>query len=359
MAYHISIEKTRNSKISTVDFNNIPFGKVFADHMFIADFDGRQWKNFEIRPLERIPLHPATMAWHYGQAIFEGMKASISSEGVPLLFRPEDHARRLNVSASRMCMPEFPEDLFVEALSKLVWLDRDWIPRNEESALYIRPVMMATDEFVGVRSSDTFKLMIMNLPSGPYYAKPVSLLVEEKYVRAVDGGVGEAKAAGNYGASLYPTKLAKQKGYDQVIWMDAHEFKYVQEVGTMNIFFVLKDKVITPNLSGTILRGITRESLITLLQEKGYTVEERPVTMEEIAAAHDSGQLLEAFGAGTAAVVANVDRIGYKGRDLIMSPENWNLSQSLKAEINGIRSGRLQDTHGWIHPVLLEEAVMV
>lgn len=204
--------------------------------MFVADYDGTQWKNFEICPIERIPFHPATMAWHYGQAIFEGMKASISDDGTPLLFRPEDHAHRLNVSAERMCMPTFPEDIFVDALSQLVNLDKAWIPSDEESALYIRPVMMATDEFVGVRSSDTFKLMIMTLPSGPYYNKPVGLLVEEHYVRACDGGVGEAKAAGNYGGSLYPTKLAKEKGYDQVMWMDGKEFKYVQEVGTMNIF---------------------------------------------------------------------------------------------------------------------------
>ncbi|MBP8724592.1 MAG: branched-chain amino acid aminotransferase [Saprospiraceae bacterium] len=359
MDYKISIERTKHSRLAEVDFNNIPFGKVFADHMFVADFDGKQWNNFSIRPLERLPFHPATMAWHYGQAIFEGMKASVSTEGIPLLFRPEDHARRFNTSAQRMCMPAFPTDLFVEALSRLVWLDRDWIPRNEESALYIRPVMMATDEFVGVRSSDTFKMMIMNLPSGPYYAKPVSLLVEEKYVRAVDGGVGEAKAAGNYGASLYPTKLAKEKGYDQVIWMDAHEFKYIQEVGTMNIFFVLKGRVVTPNLSGTILKGITRDSLITLMREKGYTVEERPVTMEEILAAYKKGDLLEAFGAGTAAVVAHVDRIGYKGEDLLLDQRNWELSRSLKEEINGIRSGRIQDRHGWIHPVIVEESVAV
>ena len=230
-------------------------------------------------------------------------------------------------------------------------LDKAWIPSDEESALYIRPVMMATDEFVGVRSSDTFKLMIMTLPSGPYYNKPVGLLVEEHYVRACDGGVGEAKAAGNYGGSLYPTKLAKEKGYDQVMWMDGKEFKYVQEVGTMNIFFVLKDVVLTPNLSGTILKGITRDSIIHLLKEKGYSVEERPVSMEEIAIAYDRGQLLEVFGAGTAAVVANVNRIGYKGRDLTLLPQNWTLSKELKTEINGIRKGRIADTHNWILPV--------
>lgn len=218
---------------------------------------------------------------------------------------------------------------------------------------------MATDEFVGVRSSDTYKLMIMNLPSGPYYNKPVSLLVEEKYVRAVDGGVGEAKAAGNYGAALYPTKLAKDKGYDQVMWMDAHEFKYVQEVGTMNIFFVLNDVVLTPNLSGTILQGITRDSIITLLKEKGYKVEERPVSMEEIYDAYTKKQLVEVFGAGTAAVVANVNRIGYKNHELLFDKSQWELSTMLKNEINGIRKGRIVDTHGWILPINVEQEVTV
>ncbi len=359
MDHKIKITRTHQSRISEVDFNNIPFGKVFADHMFIADFDGQQWKNFEIRPLERIPFHPATMAWHYGQAIFEGMKASITDDGTPLLFRPYDHADRLNVSAHRMCMPKFPTDLFVEALSQLIYLDKNWIPKGEDCALYIRPVMMATDEFVGVRSSDTFKLMIMNLPSGPYYNKPVSLLVEEHYVRAVDGGVGEAKAAGNYGAALYPTKLAKDKGYDQVMWMDAHEFKYVQEVGTMNIFFVLKDRVLTPNLSGTILQGITRDSIITLLKDKGYSVEERPVSMEEIDAAYRKNELVEVFGAGTAAVIANVNRIGYKNNDLLFDASHWSLSTELKNEINGIRKGRIVDTHNWILPISIGQEVTV
>ncbi len=348
----INIRLTDHSRIHELDFNNIPFGKVFADHMFIADYDGHQWKNMEICPLHKIPLHPATMAWHYGQAIFEGMKAGINDDNMPLLFRPYDHGKRLNRSALRMCMPEFPTDVFVDALKELVWIDRNWIPKEEESALYIRPVMMATDEFVGVKSSDTFKLMIMNLPSGPYYNKPVSLYVAQKYVRAAEGGVGFAKAAGNYGASLYPTKLAKEKGYDQMMWMDAKEFKYVQEVGTMNIFFVLKDVILTPDLkSGTILDGITRASVIQLLQEKSYKVEERPVSMEEIYKAHQEGTLLEVFGTGTAAVIANVDRIGYHGTDLHLNPEHWGLSQMIKSEINGIRKGRIKDTHQWIVPV--------
>ncbi|MBK9272138.1 MAG: branched-chain amino acid aminotransferase [Saprospiraceae bacterium] len=350
----IKIRRAPESRIAELDFNNIPFGRIFTDHMFVADFDGQQWINMEICPLQRLPFHPATMAWHYGQAIFEGMKASIDEDGNPLLFRPIDHAKRLNVSARRMCMPEFPEELFVKALSKLILLDKAWIPKNEESALYIRPVMMATDEFVGVRSSDHFKMMIMCLPSGPYYSKPVSLLVEEKYVRACDGGVGEAKAAGNYGASLYPAKLAKQKGYDQVMWMDAKEFKYVQEVGTMNIFFVIDGVAITPNLSGTILKGITRDSLITLLREKGIPVEERPLSISEIHEAYQKGKLQEVFGAGTAAVVASVNRIGYKGEDMLLNPDEYKISPMLKSEINGIRKGRIPDTHHWIYPVYSE-----
>ncbi|MBL0260011.1 MAG: branched-chain amino acid aminotransferase [Saprospiraceae bacterium] len=353
----ITVRQTTHSRIGELDFSNIPFGKVFSDHMFVADYDGVQWKNFEIRPLERIPLHPATMAWHYGQAIFEGMKAGISDEGVPLLYRPQDHLHRLNASARRMCMPEFPEDIFIEALEQLVYLDKAWIPQEAESALYIRPVMMATDEFVGVRSSDTFKMMIMCLPSGPYYNKPIGLLVEEHFVRAAEGGVGEAKAAGNYGASLYPAKIAKEKGYDQVMWMDAKEFKYIQEVGTMNIFFVLDDLILTPNLSGTILKGITRDSIITLLKDEGYRVEERPVSMEEIEKAFDSGKLKEVFGSGTAAVVAQVAKIGYNGRDLVLDLNTNKVSTHMKHLINQIRKGRITDKHHWISPIKLPALV--
>ena len=216
---------------------------------------------------------------------------------------------------------------------------------------------MATDEFVGVRSSDTFKMMIMCLPSGPYYNKPIGLLVEEHFVRAAEGGVGEAKAAGNYGASLYPAKIAKEKGYDQVMWMDAKEFKYIQEVGTMNIFFVLDDLILTPNLSGTILKGITRDSIITLLKDEGYRVEERPVSMEEIEKAYDSGKLKEVFGSGTAAVVAQVAKIGYNGRDLVLDLNTNKVSTHMKHLINQIRKGRITDKHHWISPIKLPALV--
>lgn len=351
MKYDISIQRTENSRLNTVDFDNIPFGRVFADHMFVADYKGGEWKDLRIVPFEKIPAHPGMMAWHYGQAIFEGMKASKSGEGTPFLFRPELHAARFNNSAKRMCMPEIPEDLFLTGLHTLVSLDEAWIPPKEGSALYIRPLMIATDEFIGVKPSETYKFLIMCLPVGPYYSKPVSLLVEEKYVRAAPGGVGEAKTAGNYAAALYPSKLANEKGYDQVMWMDAREFKYVQEVGTMNIFFVIDGKVVTPEAGGTILRGITRKSIITILKDKGYDVEERPVSIDEVVEMYNAGKLTEVFGSGTAAIVANVSRIGFRGEDMEFDPANWTISQMVKKEINGMRSGAIDDKYGWIVPV--------
>lgn len=351
MSYDITVQRSQQSQINTVDFDNIPFGRVFSDHMFVADYKDGVWTNCQIKPFDKILMHPGMLALHYGQAIFEGMKASKSESGTPFLFRPEMHARRMNASAARMCMPDIPEDLFLEALYKLVALEKDWIPEQTGSALYIRPLMVATDEFIGVRASDTYKFIIMCLPVGPYYEKPVSLLVEEKYVRAAPGGVGSAKAAGNYAASLYPAQLAKAKGYDQIMWMDAREFKYVQEVGTMNIFFVIDGKVVTPEAGGTILRGITRDSVITILRDKGYVVEERPLSIDEILKKHKNGKLTEVFGTGTAAIVANVSHIGYRGTDLKLDPSKWKISQLAKDTINGLRNGTIEDTYGWIVPV--------
>ncbi|MCO6486499.1 MAG: branched-chain amino acid aminotransferase [Saprospiraceae bacterium] len=358
MKYDIKVTRAETTRIGTVDFSNIPFGRVFSDHMFMADYKDGTWQNFQILPFGPISIHPACMAIHYGQSIFEGMKASRKSDGTPCLFRPEKHATRLNVSAYRMCMPEFPEDLFLEAIHTLVSLDREWIPQDEGSALYIRPFMFANGEFFGVRPSNSYKFVIFTGPVGPYYPKPVSLLAEEKYVRAAMGGAGEAKAAGNYGAALLPAKLAQEQGFDQVLWLDAREFKYAQEVGTMNIFFVIDGKVITPATLGTILKGITRESIIQILRDKGYTVEERRISIDEIVEAFQAGKLQEAFGSGTAAVVSHVERIKYK--DLIMQlppMEDRHIGELAKAEINGMRSGRIPDPYGWLIPV--QEEVMV
>lgn len=348
MALSINISPTQNSNLSSVDFNNIPFGQVFSDHMFVADYIDGKWTNCEIKALEPFMVHPGNLAWHYGQSIFEGMKATATSDGTPLLMRPEQHIRRLNNSAKRMCMPEFPEDLFLEALDKLVWLDREWIPKEKGSALYIRPLMIAMDEALGVRPSDKYKLLIFTLPVGPYYDKPVSLLAEDHYVRAADGGVGEAKTAGNYAASLYPAKLAKEKGYDQIMWMDAKEFKYIQEVGTMNIFFVIDGKIFTPAAGGTILRGITRDSVLHILKDEGYEIVEAPLHIDKVVEAHKAGKLQEVFGTGTAAVVANVYKFAYEGTDYNLNVDDYKISPFLKRYIEDLRSGEREDKFGWI-----------
>ncbi|MFN7117464.1 MAG: branched-chain amino acid aminotransferase [Saprospiraceae bacterium] len=360
MTSTIKITRTQHSRLPNTDLTNVPFGKFFSDHMFIADFNGKEWVNARIEPFGPLHLHPATLALHYGQAIFEGMKASKSFDGRPLLFRPEMHARRINASAHRLSMPEFPEDLFLDAVSQLVAVDRDWIPTSEGSALYLRPLMIATDEFIGVRPSQHYSFIIFTCPVGPYYAKPVRLWVEQEYVRAVNGGTGEAKAAGNYAGALYPTKLAQDRGYDQVMWMDAHEFKYIQEVGTMNIFFVIGDKIITPATDGAILRGITRDSFLKILREKGYKVEERPISIDEVVAAYQAGQLKEAFGAGTAAVVSHVEAIGYQDIVMELPPiHTREIGDMLHAEINGLRDGTIEDTYGWIVPVNILETSKV
>jgi branched-chain amino acid aminotransferase len=302
--------------------------------------------------LQDFVLHPATMALHYGQALFEGMKAAKTRDGQPVLFRPEMHAQRLNASARRLCMPELPEDLFIEAVQRLVALDANWIPQQEESALYIRPGMFATDAFVGVRPSKSYCFYIINSPVGPYYSHPVRLCAETHYVRAIRGGVGEAKVAGNYAAALLPTQIAQEKGFDQVMWLDGLNFEYIQEVGTMNIFFVIDGKVVTPETDGAILKGITRDSIIHLLQDHGYEVEVRPLSIHEVVEAYQAGKLQECFGSGTAAVVSHVSEIAYGDLLMHLPPiESRKVGDFAKAEINGIRSGLLPDPYGWVVPV--------
>ena len=360
MKHTISLTKTEKSKLSGVDFNNIPFGRHFSDHIFIADFDGEKWGNARIEPFANFSIHPACMALHYGQSIFEGMKATKTLDGQPMLFRPEMHAARMNASARRMCMPEIPESLFLQGLDALVGLDADWIPPQEGSALYIRPLMFANDEFIGVRPSAKYKFIIMTGPVGPYYPKPVRLMAENHFVRAVNGSTGEAKAAGNYAGAMLPTKIAQEKGFDQVMWLESPEFKNIQEVGTMNIFFVINGVTITPITDGAILKGITRDSILTLLRDEGYPVEVRRITMDELIAAYKAGTLQEVFGAGTAAVVSHVSHIQYDDLLMELPPvEGRKISNWVKDHIDGLRSGRFKDTHGWVVPVGVyqEEAV--
>jgi len=355
--HSISIDRVPVSNLKNIDLNNTPFGRVFTDHMFTADYIDGQWTNLNIGPVVDFCIHPGNLTLHYAQSIFEGMKVCNDDNGTPLLLRHDMHIKRLNRSAERMCMPIVPESLFEDALRLLVSLEKDWIPSKPGSALYVRPYMFATDEFIGVAASETYKFVILTLPVGPYYDKPVNLKAETEFVRAAPGGVGDAKTSGNYAASIYPAKKAKEQGYDQVLWLDGKEFKYVQEVGTMNIFFVIGETVITPAFNGAILHGITRDSIIHILRDEGYTVEERNVSIDEVIEAHQRGELKEVFGTGTAAVVSPVKNIGYKGTDYAIDVDAFKIAPFAKDYIAKVRRGQIEDTRGWI--VRVEDAVTV
>ncbi len=343
----LKITTVEKSTRSEVDFSQLSFGKAFSDHMYVADYKDGKWQDKRIEPFGNFQVHPANIAWHYGQAIFEGMKATRHMDGTPMLFRPEMHSDRINLSADRLAMPNFPKADFMEAVYEIVKLEKDWIPKEEGSALYLRPYMIAMDEFIGVQISQTYKFVIFCCPVGPYYSKPLKLKADDHYIRAAVGGTGEAKAAGNYAGSLLPTKLAKDEGFDQIMWLDANERHYIQEVGTMNIFFVFGNTVVTPSTDGAILKGITRNSLVHILKEKGYKVEERPISINEVMIGAKRGELTEVFGSGTAAVVANVKGIGYKGEMANFDIDSYKVAPLLKDAINGIRSGRLEDKHNW------------
>jgi branched-chain amino acid aminotransferase len=358
MSTAIKVQRIGASNINKIDFSNLPFGAHFSDHVFIADYKNGVWKNFRIEPFGNLSLSPSAMALHYGQAIFEGMKATKTKEGIPFLFRPEEHAKRLNRSANRMCMPILPEEVFLDALQALIYLDRDWIPNIAGSSLYIRPFMFATDPFLGVRPANEYTFMIITCPVGPYYANPVSLLAETTYVRAIKGGTGEAKAAGNYAASLLPAKLAQEKGYDQVMWLDGHSFEEIQEVGTMNLMFVINNKVITPLPDGAILKGITRDTILKILQYKHIPYEERVLTISEVMEAGSNGTLKEVFGVGTAAVVVPVKTLTYKDKTIQVPLQSENsISFMLKKEIEDLRAGLVEDRAGWLVPIIGINAV--
>src|SRR6188768_710429 len=306
----INITKAGRSKIQDINLENMPFGHYFTDHMLEADFEGDEWKNIEIKPYQPFLMSPSAAVFHYGQAIFEGIKAYKNQNGDAFIFRPYDNFKRFNISAERMQMPTVPEELFIEGMKKLIDIDKNWIPQKHDHSLYIRPVMFSSDEIIGVRPSENYKFFIILSPTGPYYAAPMRIYVEEKYVRAVEGGVGYAKTSGNYAAAMYPTAQAKKQGYDQVLWMDALEHKYVQECGTMNVFFIIAGKAITPNLEdGTILAGVTRDSVIQVLKDMGVTVEERPLSIDEILDAYKNGNLQEVFGTGTAATISMIKEL--------------------------------------------------
>jgi branched-chain amino acid aminotransferase len=353
MSYKIKVKLTETSRLAGLDFNNIPFGKTFSDHMFIVDYADGEWRDAQIVPFGNTSLHPANLAIHYGQSFFEGMKASKMLDGTPALFRTDMHIQRLNASARRLCMPELPYDLFMQALETLIDIDRDWIPPAEGSTLYIRPFMYATDESLGVRPSDNYRFMIITGPVGPYYAKPVTLWAETEYIRAAKGGTGEAKSAGNYAGALLPTKLANQRGYDQILWLDAEEHKYVQEAGTMNLMFVIDGVLITAPTDGTILRGITRDTILKLLPDLNIPFEVRDLSIDEIVAAYHAGTLNEVFGCGTAAVVSHVSEVTYRDLTMKLSPvSERKIGNLLKKTIDKMRTGEVGDRYGWVQPIV-------
>lgn len=349
----INIQKISKSRASDQDVNNVPFGKCFSDHMFVAEFADGKWQSASIMPYGDVPLSYAMSALHYGQAIFEGMKAYRNNKGEVSLFRPLENLKRLNKSAIRMAMPEIPEDLFMNGLLELIRLDAAWVPSSETGSLYIRPFLIATDEAIGVKISETYKFIVLCCPAGNYYSDPIKVLVETTYFRAVHGGVGFVKAAGNYGSSMYPTKIAQQKGYQQVIWTDSESHLYFEESGTMNVMFVVGDTLLTPGLSDTILDGVTRKSVIELAQSWGMKVEERKVSIKEVFEAYDRGDLKEVFGCGTAATIAQIIGIGHEGKDYDLPPvSERKFSNKVDAALRDIRKGRVEDTMNWMMKVI-------
>lgn len=353
MGYKISVEKTKNSGIGEVDFNHLPFGKHFSDHMFIADFKDGDWRDCRIVPFGHFSIHPALSSLHYGQAIFEGMKAERDPEGNPIIFRPMKNIRRMNISAERMAMPPIPEELFINALDKLLTIDRDWIPNTQNSSLYIRPHMFATEEFVGIKVGEHYRFTIFTSPVGPYYSRPVKVFIHDKYIRAFPGGVGFAKCAGNYGAAMMPMREVQKMGYDQILWLDGIHHRYLQEIGTMNIFVIIDGVIITPALDqGTILDGVTRDSLIHIAEDEGYVVQERDISVDELIHAFHEGKLEDMFGAGTAAVLSHIGEFHYKGENYELPPiEGREISNKLKARLTSVKSGKAEDVFGWLHTV--------
>lgn len=345
------IHVTSTSRLESTDFSNLKFGDIFSDHMFQATFKKGEWGNFTIEPYGPINVMPAASILHYGQGVFEGMKAFSYSGDKVSIFRAEQHYERFSRSCKRMNIPQIPKELFFEALTKLIELDRKWVPKSKFKSLYIRPFVVGVDEFLGLKTADSYRFMIITGPVGNYYSegiKPVKLTTMPEYVRAVKGGVGDAKVPGNYAASLLPAHLARESGYTQVMWLDALEHKYVEEVGSMNMFFVIDGKVITPPLGGTILPGVTRRTVIELCKHKGIPVEERRVSITELIEAHKNGTLTEAFGSGTAAVVSPVGFIHHDGYNITLNQEEMGpIAKRLYDDITSIHHGETIDEFGW------------
>jgi branched-chain amino acid aminotransferase len=344
---NIVIEKSETSRIDSVDFSNLDFGRVFSDHMLVCDYEDGKWQTPKVVPYQPFTLDPSAKIFHYGQSIFEGMKAYKDADENVFLFRPTDNVSRLNISAKRLAMPEIPESIFMNGLKALLKLEKDWIPQSEGSALYIRPFMFATGKGFHASPADSYKFVICCAPSGPYFSGKVKVLIEEKYSRSANGGVGFAKAGGNYAGQFYPTQLAKEKGYQQVIWTDDNAHEYIEEAGAMNIFVRINDTLLTVPTSDRILDGITRKSILAIAEAEGIKTEVRKIKVTELIEASENGSLKELFGAGTAAVISPISGVGFKDKDFELPELESTYADLLKKRITDIQTNKTNDPFSW------------
>ena len=349
--YTITVKQSAESRIDQVDFDNLVFGSVFSDHMFECDYKDGAWHNPTIRPYGPLSIYPSAKVFHYGQAVFEGMKAYKDDEGRVFLFRPQENLKRINKSSVRMAIPEFPEELFFDAMNQLLKMDKAWVQPGFGNSLYIRPFVIATQNGVSASPSNEYKFMIILSPAQAYYTGDVKVVIAESFSRAADGGVGYAKAAGNYGAQFYPTNLAKEKGFQQVIWTDANEHKYLEEAGTMNVFFRIGDTLYTAPTNDRILDGVTRKSVIALAEKAGIEVKVYRLTVDELVAAANDGSLKEIFGAGTAAVISPVSGFSYKEKTYELPKVNSSFATQFKKQLMDIQHNASEDPFGWRYEV--------
>ncbi len=347
----INILKTSKSRLSSTDFSDLPFGRVFSDHMLVCHYNKGAWHDPQIMPYGSIPMKPGSQVLHYGQSVFEGMKAFKNSNNEVLFFRKEENFRRLNKSAIRLSIPEIPSDIFMHGLNELLALDSEWCKEQAGYSLYIRPFIFASSECIKASSSEEFTFIIITSPTTTYYPGEVNLIIEESFTRACKGGVGFAKAAGNYAATFYPTKLANAKGFQQVIWTDANEHRYIEECGTMNIWFRIGDKLITPELSDSILSGVTRDSIITIAKDMDINVQEMKIAVDDILNAYNTGELKEVFGTGTAVSVSQINSIVFRDIKMKFSKINDSYALKLKQRIQSIQKGQTVDSYGWVTKV--------
>ncbi len=351
LKYNIEVTKVTKSKINEVDFEHLSFGSVFTDHMLVCDYKNGEWSIPKIIPYQPITLDPSARIFHYGQSIFEGMKAYKDTDDKVWLFRPLDNCKRLNISAKRLAIPELPEAYFMEGLKTLLKLESQWIPKSEGSSLYIRPFVFATGKGFHASPADEYKFIIACSPSGAYFSGKVKVLIEEKYSRSANGGVGFAKAAGNYAGQFYPTQLANKKGYNQVVWTDDNTHEYIEESGAMNVFIRINDTLITAPTSDRILDGITRKSIIDIAKDEGIKVEIRKITVKEVVNAAKDGSLKEMFGAGTAAVISPISSFGFKDQDFDLPELENSYALLLKKRITDIQTNKSEDKFGWRYNV--------